>query len=800
MLEGYLDSEEKYWDYGTGVISGNNVVDRYHTGISFYDQFFDPSEFKYLRDNKNLQGKVVMMTPEEYYEECAKYCWPGKNITPDSLKRQRSWDTDVIEKLKNVIFKYKRKLCMPMINYADPGQEGLHRMYVIGEIYGWDFKVPVLQVRHADEDRAKRAAEEKRKSEIDWKVERAISDTLLYKFSDTEDFKSELRHHLYTQFQFSDDIKIPENLQLEEIDEAFILSIAGYEYPIEKDEIKWAESSKDELDDLDLDDTEDFLIRYFGDDWRETYPHLKDKFHITESVEKQLPKYLYHATYRNRWNAIKKSGGLKTHVRKRYWDDSRDVICMSEDPWVAESYAEEADDASDYELDNIVILKIDTSALDLDYLDIDGNILRDDDEELKNTEYEYSKDIPITAISLFNKKLDLVEPSIIQSNELEEDFSNNNEFLHSLLDELSEFDYAFIGANGGELDNKEAMKAVVQHPDQLNKLRKGVCTDFVEYTRTKLDERKIPYKVYDIVCTDKDGDHPAHVFVIVENKGKFLWLEAAWHSEAGIHEYNSLEELFEDIARKHCIYDGENYLKSCEIREIKKSLVGMSQEAIYDYVDTLPITWKAAEVWLKNRLNNEDISIVDITEELNDEFLSFEFYVYSKIITDEIKAMDTNHMIFSPALQWYKFSEHKGFLQNNDNFFKVLNKFYDAMAFTHYSTYDIFNEGLNNLKLNIPVFLNEFSLKGLDKPEFEDVLAGPAVATQKERAKYFEFIASQCLKHKNCIGYTWYQYSDIALTNGGIVNRGIVDPDGNPYPELYESMKKINSNAELLQQ
>lgn len=157
-------------------------------------------------------------------------------------------------------------------------------------------------------------------------------------------------------------------------------------------------------------------------------------------------------------------------------------------------------------------------------------------------------------------------------------------------------------------------------------------------------------------------------------------------------------------------------------------------------------------------------------------------------------------MIFSPALQWYKFSEHKGFLQNNDNFFKVLNKFYDAMAFTHYSTYDILNEGLNNLKLNIPVFLNEFSLKGLDKPEFEDVLAGPAVATQKERAKYFEFIANQCLKHKNCIGYTWYQYSDIALTNGGIVNRGIVDPDGNPYPELYESMKKINSNAELLQQ
>lgn len=176
-----------------------------------------------------------------------------------------------------------------------------------------------------------------------------------------------------------------------------------------------------------------------------------------------------------------------------------------------------------------------------------------------------------------------------------QDKTEVNLFFTSLIDELSKFDYAFIDGEGKELSDKDAMKAVVQSPDQLEALGKGVCTDFVEYTRIKLEDRKIPYTVYCIVCTDKDGDRPSHVFVVVENEGKFLWLEAAWHSEAGIHEYNSLEELFEDIAKKHCIYDGENYLDSCEVREIKKSLVGMSQEAIYDYVDTLPITWKAVE-------------------------------------------------------------------------------------------------------------------------------------------------------------------------------------------------------------
>ena len=171
----------------------------------------------------------------------------------------------------------------------------------------------------------------------------------------------------------------------------------------------------------------------------------------------------------------------------------------------------------------------------------------------------------------------------------------DNEIIQCILNELSEFDYAFIDDNGKELDYEEAMKAVVQSPDQLAYLGKGVCTDFVEYTSKKLSEHNIDHSVYFIKCVDKDGDEPSHVFVVVDNKDKVLWLEAAWYSEAGIHQYDSLKELFEDVAKKHCIYGGENYLDSCEIKEIKKSLVGMSQKDVYDYVDTLPIIWKATQ-------------------------------------------------------------------------------------------------------------------------------------------------------------------------------------------------------------
>ena len=63
----------------------------------------------------------------------------------------------------------------------------------------------------------------------------------------------------------------------------------------------------------------------------------------------------------------------------------------------------------------------------------------------------------------------------VDSKLLEESFSNNNEFFDSLLDELSEFDYAFIDADGEEhlkehLTLELDFKQVPEMPDYLKKL------------------------------------------------------------------------------------------------------------------------------------------------------------------------------------------------------------------------------------------------------------------------------------------------------------------------------------------
>ncbi len=292
IIEAYLDDKKQYYDYGTASYTGDgNVVDLNHTGMSFYDQFLETSELDYLRDKKNLKGTVVKMTPKEYYQNCADMIF---HTSVEKLKRERGeYDRPIIDKLHNVVKVYKRKLCMPMINYADKGQEGLHRMLAIAEMFGWNHEVPVLVVDWYDVERAEKEKKEAIQADIDRRVEKAISRSLEYKFTDANDIAMQLQNELSRQFEFDNNITVPDELVLKETEEALLLTFEGNEYPIHKDEIQWKASDDISWDDIDIDDieldnTKDFLSRYFGKDWEDTYPHLKDTFNIKEEIEDSI--------------------------------------------------------------------------------------------------------------------------------------------------------------------------------------------------------------------------------------------------------------------------------------------------------------------------------------------------------------------------------------------------------------------------------------------------------------------------------------------------------------------------------
>jgi|TARA_R110000823_G_scaffold280983_2_gene399147 hypothetical protein len=121
---------------------------------------------------------------------------------------------------------------------------------------------------------------------------------------------------------------------------------------------------------------------------------IKLKHILNETLTQQVPDMLYHATYKALLPMIKKAG-LDTRKSALAWEDSKPgIVYLANDPDVAESYAESADEVSDEIYDSgIVVLKIPTKGLELNKLHDDRNVQGDDSDT-----YEYHGQIPWSRI------------------------------------------------------------------------------------------------------------------------------------------------------------------------------------------------------------------------------------------------------------------------------------------------------------------------------------------------------------------------------------------------------------------
>lgn len=141
MSEAYLDPEEKFWDYRTKEVDGDQYIDETRNEISWVRDLLDDP--KYYEQRKGYTARIIEMTPEEYFQECAKIF--GNSV--ENQKRQTAADKATLDHLTQVITKYKKRFPIPFINIKDRTQEGRHRMYVLGELLGWDKKFPVLIIQ-----------------------------------------------------------------------------------------------------------------------------------------------------------------------------------------------------------------------------------------------------------------------------------------------------------------------------------------------------------------------------------------------------------------------------------------------------------------------------------------------------------------------------------------------------------------------------------------------------------------------------------------------------------------------------
>lgn len=250
----------------TTEIFGNSVVNENKTGVSYYDNFLNEKDSEYMRKNKNRVAHIEEMSPTEYFETCVNDVF--ENTSFDSLVKQRRRDTDSLESLQQILDD-GGQFWLPYVNLVDKNQEGLHRMMVLGDNYGWDTKFPVLVVESADP----------RIDEINeaWRqFNNAQSKARDYRYSRSslpEDFVEQAQYEL-ERYDEETEYTI---VVIDQDDEKFVLSLQGYENDFEITE--WygnlrltkpapqeeMELEEDELDwdDLDEEDLKESIDSYF---------------------------------------------------------------------------------------------------------------------------------------------------------------------------------------------------------------------------------------------------------------------------------------------------------------------------------------------------------------------------------------------------------------------------------------------------------------------------------------------------------------------------------------------------------
>lgn len=123
----------------------------------------------------------------------------------------------------------------------------------------------------------------------------------------------------------------------------------------------------------------------------------KDQEDVFES-KLWIPRFLYHATYGPVLNSIRANGIDSKVGRLNYNNSLRGVVYLAIDPDVAESYAEVSETVSDDWLDEIVILKIDTTTLHSEKFHPDRNVRNFNGQTL-----EYHGAIPYSSVVRVSK-------------------------------------------------------------------------------------------------------------------------------------------------------------------------------------------------------------------------------------------------------------------------------------------------------------------------------------------------------------------------------------------------------------
>lgn len=178
-------------------------------------------------------------------------------------------------------------------------------------------------------------------------------------------------------------------------------------------------------------------------------------------------------------------------------------------------------------------------------------------------------------------------------------------------------------------------------------------------------------------------------------------------------------------------------------------------------------------------------------------FLEIAASEYGKTVYNAIRKYDKNHLILGS-----RFNSRAPIPLT-----RGLAPYYDVFSFNNYEhRAPLYKLGEITRISGKPTMITEFSFKAMDSGLYNNIGAGDAVATQKDRAELFTNYVLDLARLPSCVGFYWFRYRDQPKEGAGTrspggwggenSNYGLVKIDGTPWTELVECMKEVNARIE----
>jgi hypothetical protein len=132
-----------------------------------------------------------------------------------------------------------------------------------------------------------------------------------------------------------------------------------------------------------------------------------------------------------------------------------------------------------------------------------------------------------------------------------------------LLVYMENIKYGYVGKNNHKIydyDDKDfdmdfEKEYYLQTPEQLLKSKHGVCWDQVELERDWFLKHHYDFKVFYLAFLKEAANNlPTHTFLTYKKNDKRYWFEHSFGDCKGIHEYENLKELMDDVKKKHLLH------------------------------------------------------------------------------------------------------------------------------------------------------------------------------------------------------------------------------------------------------